>query len=180
MKGMSDGRTRGLGLFLGVSALVISGCGGGTQAPPQAAPPSAPPPVAAGVKPAVSINAVMVAMVDHAGHVLWDAEREGRAPKTDAEWAEIEHHAIQVTAAGPLVSLGGTGPMDATWVQSPEWQTYSQQMIEVGVALLAAARSKNQQALVAVNGQLVESCEACHKQFKPDLPTEGLVHSHIE
>jgi hypothetical protein len=31
---------------------------------------------------------------------------------------------------------------------------------------------------VAANGQVVESCEGCHKEFKPDLPTEGIVHTH--
>jgi hypothetical protein len=30
-----------------------------------------------------SINAVMVGMVDHAAHVIWDAATEGQAPKTD-------------------------------------------------------------------------------------------------
>jgi len=24
----------------------------------------------------------------------------------------------------------------------------------------------------------VESCEGCHKEFKPSLPSEGLVHRH--
>jgi len=33
-------------------------------------------------------------------------------------------------------------------------------------------------ALVAANRQLVESCEQCHKEFKPALPTEGIVHIH--
>jgi hypothetical protein len=54
------------------------------------------------VKPAVSINAEMVALVDHAGHVVWDAEREASAPKTPAQWTEIEHHAIQLAASGPI------------------------------------------------------------------------------
>jgi hypothetical protein len=42
-----------------------------------------------------------------------------------------------------------------------------------------AGEAKNQQALVAANGQLVEACEGCHKRFKPALPSEGIVHSHI-
>jgi hypothetical protein len=32
--------------------------------------------------------------------------------------------------------------------------------------------------LVAANGQLVQSCEGCHKEFKPELPSEGVVHAH--
>ena len=33
-------------------------------------------------------------------------------------------------------------------------------------------------AVVAANGQLVDVCEACHKAFKPALPSEGIVHKH--
>ena len=52
-------------------------------------------------------------------------------------------------------------------------------MSDAGMAALKAAQSKNQELLVAANGQLVDSCEGCHKQFKPALPTEGITHAHI-
>jgi len=166
--------TRTLGMLLGVSVFLFQGCNS-TQPQPavQQAPPAAP-----AVKPAVSINAVMVALVDHAGHVVWDAEQPGRAPKTDAEWQELEHHAIQLTAAGPLIALGGTGQADPGWAQSPDWQKYSQELTNAGLVVLGATRSKNLESLVKANGQLVEVCESCHKEFKPDLPTEGLTHAH--
>jgi hypothetical protein len=28
------------------------------------------------------------------------------------------------------------------------------------------------------NGRIVDACEGCHKQFKPELPSEGVVHPH--
>jgi hypothetical protein len=37
----------------------------------------------------VSINAEMVTIVDHAAHQLWEVERPGNAPKTDAAWANL-------------------------------------------------------------------------------------------
>lgn len=163
--------TRTLGMLFGVSVFLFYGCS--SSQPQQAAPPAAP-----AVKPAVSINAVMVALVDHAGHVLWDAEQAGRAPKTDAEWQELEHHAIQLAAAGPLIALGGTGQADPGWAQAPDWQKYAQELTNVGLVEISAARSKNLESLVKANGQLVEVCESCHKEFKPALPTEGIVHSH--
>jgi hypothetical protein len=43
---------------------------------------------------------------------------------------------------------------------------------------LKAAKAKNFENLVAANGKIVESCDNCHKQFKPDLPTEGITHAH--
>jgi cytochrome c556 len=160
----------GLGMFL-------SGCNG--SAPQAAAPPAAVEKAASmTAKPEVSINEVMVALVDHAGHNLWDVEQEGKAPKTDADWQMVWEHAVQIAAAGPAITVGGTGPSDAVWVKSASWSGYAQRMSDAGVAARNAAKSKDFKALVAANGQLVESCESCHKEFKPDMPTEGIVHSH--
>ena len=156
-------------------ATLVYGCAAAPEQPASTAPP--PTPVSA-VAPATSINAVMVALVDHAAHELWNAEKEGGGPKTDADWAEIEHHATQLTAAGPLIVLGGTGQADAGWIQKPDWARYAQALTDAGVAAGKAAAARNQEQLVQANGQLVESCESCHKEFKPDLPSEGIVHPH--
>lgn len=127
----------------------------------------------------VSINAEMVRVVDHAAHELWNAEKDGMAPKTDAAWENIVEHATQIAAAGALIRLEGTGPNDRTFVQQPDWQKFGTDVSNAGLAALKAAESKNQEALVAANGQLVESCEGCHKKFKPALPSEGINHSHL-
>ena len=118
----------------------------------------------------------MVAMIDNAGHVLWDAEKEGFAPKNEADWVELEDHAIQLAAAGTLIQLGGTGPADMGWIRQSGWNENANLMSDSALAALAAAKSRNLQALVNANGNLVASCENCHKAFKPALPTEGIVH----
>ena len=168
------------GLVVLASGILFVSCS--SPAPQNSAPPPAAVDQAAPTtaRPEVSINAVMVALVDHAGHQLWDVEGEGKAPKTDADWNNVQEHAVQMAAAGPAITVGGTGPSDATWVKSPSWQSYAQQMSNAGVAAMNAAKSKNFNALVAANGQLVQSCVACHKEFKPDLPTEGIVHNHTD
>jgi hypothetical protein len=167
----------GLGLFLGVSTLFVYGCTTSVEQPQagQQASPQAP-----AVPPVVSVNALMVALVDHASHELWNVEKDGRAPKSDAEWREVEHHATQLAGSGTLIALGGTGQADPGWAQSPDWKKYAQQLNDTGLAALSAARAKNLEGLVKSNGQLVEVCESCHKQFKPELPTEGIVHPHYE
>ena len=119
-----------------------------------------------------------VALVDHAGHALWDVEHEGKAPKTEADWLVVEEHAVQMVAAGPAITVGGTGPSDAVWVASPDWLKHAQALSDAGAEALAAAKAKNFAALVNANSHLVESCENCHKQFKPALPTEGITHAH--
>jgi cytochrome c556 len=134
--------------------------------------------VSALVVPQLSINASMVAFVDHAAHNLWEVEREGRAPKTDADWEIVAEHAIQLAAAGPAISAGGTGPTDALWAKSASWRAHAQNMSDAGVAALRAAQARNLDQLIAANGKLVESCEACHKEFKPAIPSEGITHGH--
>jgi hypothetical protein len=131
------------------------------------------------VKSPVSINAEMVRIVDHAAHQLWNVEREGMAPKTDADWENLEEHATQMAAAGTLIRLEGTGVNDRDWVGRPDWQKWASAVSDAGVAAFKAVEAKNLQALTTANGQLVEACESCHKQFKPQLPSEGISHSHL-
>jgi cytochrome c556 len=149
----------------------------GCSAPGEPPQPSAPVGSAAVSAPAVlspvSINAEMVRIVDHAGHQLWNAE------KPDADWENIVEHATQIAAAGALIRLEGTGPNDRTFVQQPDWQKFATAVSTAGLAALKAAEAKNQQALVAANSQLVDACEGCHKRFKPALPSEGIMHSHV-
>jgi hypothetical protein len=120
----------------------------------------------------------MVSLVDHAGHALWDAEQEGKRPKTDDDWENIAEHATQLAAAGRLIALPGTGVNDVTWIQQANWQKWARAVSDAGMAALKASEARNMDALVAANGQLVESCEGCHKEFKPALTSEGIYHKH--
>ena len=133
---------------------------------------------ATAVKSPVSINAEMVRVVDHAAHQLWNVERNGMAPKSDADWENLEEHATQMAAAGTLIRLEGTGVNDRDWVQRADWQKWATAVSDAGMAAFKAVEAKNLQALTAANGQLVEACESCHKQFKPQLPSEGITHAH--
>jgi hypothetical protein len=164
---------------IGGSVLLLSACNTGgekQQEAPQATAPAPAAPAAPAVVPVVSVNALMVTWIDNSAHVLWNAERAGRAPKTDADWLELQEHATQLAAAGTLIQLGGTGQADPGWAKSPLWKTHAQGMADAAVQDLEAAKSKNLDALVNANGKLVEACEGCHKEFKPDLPTEGIKH----
>ena len=170
---------------LATAALVLGGLLAASctnPAPQQTAPPApaapAEPPGPLTIQPGISINAVMVALVDHAGHTLWEAERPNQAPKSDGDWRQLSEHAVQLSAAAAAISVGGTGPSDPVWVRSAQWKEFAQKMSDAGLAASTAARNKDITALVSANGQLVESCESCHKVFKPELPTEGIVHSH--
>jgi hypothetical protein len=166
--------TGGILVLVGASTMLLYGCSRSTEQPQGVQQSTGPQEMS--VPPAISINELMVAWIDHSGHELWDVESEGRAPKTDADWREVERHATQIAAAGTLVTLGGTGQADPGWAQSPLWKKDALELTKAGLAARDAARGKNFEGLVKANGQLVEVCESCHKEFKPDLPTEGKAH----
>ena len=167
--------------IVALGTILVASCQSNT--PQQESAPAAPATVAAApAAPAVTLpvsyNELMVAMIDNAGHVLWDVEKEGFEPKNDADWVEVEDHAIQLGAAGSLLKLKGTGPADAGWLTQVGWTSNAEAMGSAAMAAHAAAKARNKEALVKANGDLVAACEGCHKQFKPSLPTEGISHQH--
>lgn len=133
--------------------------------------PAAPPYVAL----PISINSVMVSLVDQAAHEIWEGGNQDR-DLTDREWLLIEQHALQLAAAGSVISLGGTGPTDRGWMLSPAWQDWSHRMSAVALEAKDAVGAKSKVALRDAGDKLVDTCESCHKIFKPDVPSEGIMH----
>jgi hypothetical protein len=157
-------------------ALAVAACQQAADAPAdEAAPETA---AAEPATPPFSVNRQMVSLIDNESHVLWGAERKGHAPQSEADWDTIEDHALQIVAAAYMVEHGGTGPNDAQWSADPKWVTHSQALGAAAMAAATAAENEDMAALLTANGQLVDSCLACHEQFKPEIPTEGRTHQH--
>jgi len=123
----------------------------------------------------MSINQVMVAVVDDAAHMIWEG---GNTQKTltKGQWQTIELHTFQLQAAATLISMGGTGKSDANWTASPGFQEYVRKLRDMAITTRHAVDTKDQKALRADGDALVTICEGCHKQYKPDAPTEGIYH----
>jgi hypothetical protein len=125
----------------------------------------------------VSINALMVTLIDHSAHYIWDyGNLLGERDLRDREWQIVEYYAVQLAAAGPLLTLGGSGKMDETWSANPDWIEHAGELTETAKAVLIASRSKDHPALLEAGNKLVETCVACHNAFKPSVPTEGIMH----
>jgi hypothetical protein len=124
-----------------------------------------------------SINEIMVMAVDYAAHWIWDAQSE--PPATEEDWFRIRVHATQLVALGSAIALGGTGVADDGWVRSPEWVRDTQALVAASLDALEAAESQNFDALNAAGDRLVETCTSCHNTFKPELPTEGVLHRDV-
>jgi cytochrome c556 len=150
---------RTIGLAFAMSTLLIA-CGGGQDSGRQAN---------QEVMLPISLNEVMVALINKAADPLWAAT--WAAPQTEQDWRELEHLAYQVQTGGALLRYPGTGPLDAAWTANEQWQQYSDQLSQDGARAVNAVRSRNRDLMDRAGGQLVETCEACHRVFKPDLPT---------
>lgn len=141
-------------------ALMLTACGGGGNESD----------VATGeVVLPISLNEVMVALINKAADPLWAAS--WNAPQDDRDWRELEHLAYQVELGGALLKYPGTGPLDREWTSSPDWQALAEQLSQDGARAVNAVRSRNRDLMDRAGGQLIETCEACHRAFKPDLPT---------
>jgi hypothetical protein len=77
---LKGSRSRTFGLFMVASALLIYACNTSVERSPAVQQALSQTPA---VAPVVSINALMVALVDHASHELWNIEKEGGTPKDD-------------------------------------------------------------------------------------------------
>ncbi|MEM9409231.1 MAG: hypothetical protein AAGA81_24600 [Acidobacteriota bacterium] len=133
-------------------------------AAPETAPPSATLPV--------SHNEVMVALVNHAADPIWVAA--WRNPSNDAQWRELERLAYQLRIAGSLLEMPGTGPMDAQWASDEGWRGWTQKLAASGELALEAAKTRDLELVGTAGDRIVDACEGCHLEFKPDLPTGGL------
>jgi hypothetical protein len=142
-------------------AIAMTGCAK-TEAP-------APVAAAPAFKLPVSLNEVMVALVNHSADPIWIAEHD--PPKDDKGWRELERHALQLQVAGALLAIPGTGPKDEEWTSRPEWQGFAKSLGKAGEAAVAAVRSRDHALILQSGNEIVDICEGCHKVFKPELPT---------
>ena len=172
-----------IGLLFAISAVLVSAC---ERAAPVAEEPAAqltaaPSTSATASSPSeghlpVSLNAVMVALVNDSADPIWSAAT--KLPQAEKEWRGLERVAIALEVSGALMTMPGTGPLDETWTQRPEWQGFAKELREAGAAAVAAVKSRDQAAIASVGDRLVDVCEGCHKVFKPDVPT-GKVFGEI-
>jgi len=73
-----------------------------------------------------------------------------------------------------LLSIPGTGPMDETWTSRREWQEYAARLEQAGSRAVSAARSRDIELITRAGDEIVATCESCHIEFKPDLPTMNI------
>lgn len=119
----------------------------------------------------VSINDVMVALVNEAADPIWVAA--WHQPNTDLEWRELERRAYQLELAGSLIAYPGTGGLDEKWTAKPSWRKWSNQLRDAGATAIAAVEARDMAKISRAGDQIVAVCEGCHVDFKLAFPTGG-------
>jgi len=120
----------------------------------------------------VSINEVMASLINHSADPIWVAAWKN--PQTDRDWRELEHLASQLQIGGALLSIPGTGPVDEQWTSRPAWREYANQLPATAGRAVNAARSRDVELISRSGDEIVDICESCHIDFKPDLPTMNI------
>jgi hypothetical protein len=135
------------------------------MAPASAQTPSVP----ADGRPLVTIKDLMEKTITPATNTLWNVPEM----PTDEDWQRLEEAAVTLLAAANVTALGGTGPLDATWVKQPAWRAFNQVLVDAGGAALAAVRKRDTEKLAAAGDVLYPPCEGCHLQFNPGVVGES-------
>lgn len=136
------------------------------EAPASAVTPASP--AAADYAPVVSLNEIMVYVVDTHSNEIWDAAMA--PPANDDGWKELQRAAIAIAAAGSLTRVSGNGPKDQQWTQQADWAKHSQAMSAAGLAAVTAVRSRNITEIAKAGDQLVVTCIDCHREYRLDVP----------
>jgi hypothetical protein len=117
----------------------------------------------------VAFDAIKVALINKASDPYWSATWNN--PQTDRDFRELEHLAYQVQLGGELLQVPGTGQSDAELAADPRWLELAEQLSQDGARAVNAVRSRNTDLMQRAGGQLIETCETCHREFAPELPT---------
>ncbi len=170
-----------------VSALVACAPKPATEA---AAPAAAPSPL----KPVASVIDLMASQVDPSADFLWESVAtvsttkgiEEKHPRTEAEWTEVRHKALQLIEACNLLMLDGRkvahpgqklsepgGQGDFTPEQAEaavaadraSFVAYAEALRGAAEMMLQAIEKRDLDAMLENGGAMDEACEACHRKF---------------
>jgi cytochrome c556 len=151
------------------SALVVAACSSGSSSSSSTPPTPAGQQLAA-YQPVVTLNEIMVNIVDPHAHELWDAATPAKEPKTDEDWRNIRHAAVILAAAGSLTTMSGNGPKDQVWREQKDWAKLSQAISDAGREAVLAVQNRNTAAISKAGDDLLQACLNCHKEYKLQTP----------
>ena len=147
-----------------------------------------------------AVKDIMVGIIDPSADVVWEsvattitaAGLVEKAPRTDDEWAIVQHSALMLAEAANLLKMRGreiaragdanmkSGP-DAPELTPPEirekvnrdwglWITHVNRLQETAIKAWQVANARDVNGIVEVGDALDKACESCHLEYwYPDM-----------
>ena len=141
-----------------------------------------------------TVKEIMQGIVDPNADVVWEsvatnitaAGIEEKAPKTDDEWAAVQHSALVLAEAVNLLKMRGreiarpgdtnTNGPDAPELTPPEiqvkvnrdwnlWIAHANRLQETAIKAWQVANARDVNGIVEVGDALDKACESCHLEY---------------
>jgi hypothetical protein len=147
-----------------------------------------------------TVKEIMEGIVDPSADVIWEsvatnitsAGVEEKAPRTDDEWAVVQHSALMLAEAANLLKMRGReiarpGDLDTkSGPDAPEltpaeiqekvnrdwslWITHANRLQETAIKAWEIANARDVNGILEVGDALDKACESCHLEYwYPDL-----------
>ena len=174
-----------------VIIVLVSACSKATPPPAPAAATSAETPMV----PVGTVKEVMKGIVDPTSKAIWDsvgteAGPKGlveKSPKTDDDWAAIEHSALSLAEASNLLKIPGRHmslPEQANSKTAPDapeltpaqieekvnkdrgaWDAKADALRATATKAIAAAKAHDKDGILNIGEEIDNACESCHKVY---------------
>ena len=147
-----------------------------------------------------TVKEIMEGIVDPSADVVWESVAthftttgvETRAPKTDDEWATVQHSALMLAEAANLLKMRGreiARPADANSKSGPDapeltpaeiqvkvnrdwslWIAHANRLQETAIKAWGITNARDVNGIVEVGDAIDKACESCHLEYwYPDL-----------
>jgi cytochrome c556 len=192
-------------LLLTLSGFIVAlVCESACSSQPAATAPAVEKPAAPTLTPVGTVKEIMKGIVDPTSMAIWDAVgtesgKNGvveKAPKTDEEWAKVEHNALMLAEAANLLKMpnrqmaraeeantkSAPDAPELTPVQIAEkvnkdraaWEKKADALQATAVKAIAAAKAHDKDGVLNVGEEIDNACESCHVVYwYPDEKKPG-------
>ena len=86
-------------------------------------------------------------------------------PQNEKEWNAYEGRMLMLAEAGNLLMMPGRARDQERWMRD------ARMMVDVGAAVLKAAKARDVSAIEKLNDQLYNACVVCHQDYRPNYRT---------
>jgi cytochrome c553 len=155
------------------------------------APSSRPAAATSASKPAGTLAQVMRGIYFPNANLIFDVQQNdpGVAKKTSGEpgsatekygnaytgWETVENAAVALTDGVDLILKPGRTCQNGkpVPVQRPDFQKFARDMRQAGIAVLQAARTKNQEKVSDATNNIADACSNCHEVYRDKGPADS-------